>query len=286
MRLDSGLLTAEDARARREMTIKQAQLVADLLPQLTSDDEHVKELALFTVYELGDEYLAQHIAGRIGGEGAVAMLSQVAADPSSTIQAAASRTLEMLLAEMRQTVVQVLHGDDGFVASGYVASSEGHIVTTDYAVQERGPEIKIRSAWGTVYSGMLLFAKPEAGLAIIKLHQEGLRFLQLVDGEPPQGSEILVLGYTRDRGSQIYYGHLGGPVAGDNLVSGGRVSKFLRAELESEPGFAGAPVVTPAGQLAGITYSAIDKEQFLVPSYQINSALKALGVNCRAEPHG
>ena len=168
-----------------------------------------------------------------------------------------SDDLSNAVASAARSVVTV-HGGRRFGASG-VLWRPGVVVTTDHAL-EQDEEIGVTLPDGTRVAARLAGRDGSTDLAILKIDSNAA---PVAERAPVEALRIghVVIAVARPGGD--------GPSASMGVMSalsdswttwrGGRVDRFIRADLTLYPGFSGGPLVDAAGQLIGINTSGLTR---------------------------
>jgi S1-C subfamily serine protease len=176
-------------------------------------------------------------------------------------------------------------------ASGIVWSADGLIVTANHVV-ERDDDITIGLPDGRSLPAALAGRDPSSDLAALRIEASDLAaavktgeeikpgHLVLAVGRPGQSGPMASFGVVSMMGGPIHQrgqrggphprpnGQPGGPERGPGGPGGGRgprgegfqpggvnVERFIRADVAMLPGFSGGPLVTAAGEIAGLNTS-------------------------------
>lgn len=168
-----------------------------------------------------------------------------------------SDDLSNAVAAAARSVVTV-HGGRRFGASG-VVWRPGVVVTADHAL-EQDDEIGVTLPDGTRAGARLAGRDGSTDLAILKIETTSV---PAAERAPNDGLRIghVVIAVARPGGD--------GPSASMGVMSalsdswttwrGGRVDRFIRADLTLYPGFSGGPLVDTAGRLIGINTSGLTR---------------------------
>lgn len=168
-----------------------------------------------------------------------------------------SDDLSNAVATAARSVVTV-HGGRRYGASG-VVWRPGVVVTADHAL-EQDEEIGVTLPDGTRVGARLAGRDGSTDLAILKIESTTA---QVAERAPDDALRIghVVIAVARPGGD--------GPSASMGVMSalsdawttwrGGRVDRFIRADLTLYPGFSGGPLVDAAGRLIGINTSGLTR---------------------------
>ena len=168
-----------------------------------------------------------------------------------------SDDLSAAVASAARSVVAV-HGGRRYGASG-VHWRPGVVVTTDHAL-ENDEDLSVTLADGSRTQAQLAGRDPSTDIAVLKIAGSGG---DVAEKAPPDGLRIghVVLALARHGGD--------GPAASMGVLSalsdawttwrGGRVDKFIRADLTLYPGFSGGPLVDVNGKVIGVNTSGLTR---------------------------
>jgi len=168
-----------------------------------------------------------------------------------------SDDLSNAVATAANSVVTV-HGGRRFGASG-VVWRPGVVVTTDHALEE-DDEIGVSLPDGKRVSAKLAGRDASTDLAILKIDAAPAPVAERAPSDALRIGHV-VIAVARPGGD--------GPSASMGVMSalsdswttwrGGRVDRFIRADLTLYPGFSGGPLVDTAGRLIGINTSGLTR---------------------------
>ena len=168
-----------------------------------------------------------------------------------------SDDLSNAVATAARSVVTV-HGGRRFGASG-VVWRPGVVVTADHAL-EQDDELGVTLPDGTRTGARLAGRDGSTDLAILKIDATSV---PAAERAPSDGLRIghVVIAVARPGGD--------GPSASMGVMSalsdawttwrGGRVDRFIRADLTLYPGFSGGPLVDTSGRLIGVNTSGLTR---------------------------
>jgi S1-C subfamily serine protease len=140
--------------------------------------------------------------------------------------------------------------------TGVAWSSDGVIVTADHVIHhEEG--IRVRLADGQEIPGTMVGRDPTTDIAVLRVHDAAVKALKW--GEPSSlkvGNLVLALGRP-GRTLRATIGIVS--VLGDawQTPAGGRIDRYLEADVALYPGFSGGPLMDVAGNVHGINTAGL-----------------------------
>lgn len=172
-----------------------------------------------------------------------------------SVLAELSNGLAAVVKSAGPSVVRV-EGRRRLPATGIVWSTDGVIVTAHHVVT-RNDKIKVGFADGSTANASLVGRDPTTDLAILRTDAAELpTFTETNKNELGVGNFVLALG----RPGKTVQASLGIVSAlGDSWRTGmgGKIDKYVQADLVMYPGFSGGPLVDVNGNLAGLNTSAL-----------------------------
>lgn len=262
---------AEDARSQRDNAVAQVQTVQSFLPHLQSADSREREAALLAIGALGNPELATRLADLYRDEAGIGALSKMAASADTVTAHAAKKTLDNVFDRLRPTVVEIRSKDEKeqTVASGFLVSPHGHILTADYVVRHADSgSINICFTDGEVRPAEILKIDSNRGLAVLKVVGNDFPHLTIAENVHKLilMTEVIALGFE----PRIGWLTASGRILGKTIAAPGLSvpSGSIQAQLQVPPGFGGAPVVDTDGRLVGVVHSSMHDSDtnFLVPA--------------------
>jgi len=140
-------------------------------------------------------------------------------------------------------------------ASGAVWSSDGLVVTASHAV-EREEELSVGLEGGESASAELVGRDPATDLALLRVARGGLSPAEWSDAEPRPGQ--LLLSLTRPgRGPRVGLGAVARVGPEWRTPAGGRLERFLEADLPLRPGLSGGLFLDAGGLALGLAAGAL-----------------------------
>jgi len=172
--------------------------------------------------------------------------------------------------------VVAVHGGRRFGAIG-VHWRQGVIVATDHSL-ERDEDLSVTLPDGTRVDAEFSGRDPSTDLAVLKVDAASCPVAQMTDAQALRIGHV-VLAIARQGGD--------GPAASMGVISalsgawttwrGGRVDRFIRADLTLYPGFSGGPLVDVRGETIGINTSGLTRNwSVAVPASTVDRVVDAL----------
>ncbi len=181
------------------------------------------------------------------------------------------------LTQARDATVTVFAGEGH--GSGFVISSDGHVLTNEHVVRE-ARFVRVQMANKREVLGDVLRTDSTHDVALVKLREGNFPAAVLLLGaQPVVGSDVFAIGTPRD-------------VSLDVTISKGIVSayrdemgrKFIQSDVQIHPGNSGGPLVTPDGRVVGIAargFTVSGASQNLNWFIPIDNAVSALNLQFR-----
>jgi trypsin-like peptidase len=161
--------------------------------------------------------------------------------------------------------------------SGFLISSEGHILTNEHVISG-AEKIEIIFDNGFTFPGTLLKSSEHRDVALIKVTGNGFKPLPLnssEDGVDP-GAEVIAVGTPADISL--------GQTVTKGIISGKRIieeQNFIQTDVTINPGNSGGPLLNNSGEVIGIIVSKIveDNMEGLGFAIPIREACTILNIN-------
>lgn len=170
---------------------------------------------------------------------------------------ALSNSLASIVERVAPSIVRVearrRHG-----ATGFVWSTEGHILTSHHAIEREG-SITVGLADGRTAPAELVGRDPSTDLALLKAELPGLVPLTPV---PLEGLQVghLVLAIGRPgRTARATLGIVSALGEGWRTYAGGRIDRYLETDADLPPGFSGGALVDTQGRCLGLLTAALSR---------------------------
>ena len=167
--------------------------------------------------------------------------------------------------------------------SGFIATSDGMIITNRHVVADESADYTVVTSDGQSYSAEVLARDPLNDLAVVKIDQSNLPTIPLGDSENVKlGSRVVAIGNALgELSNTVTSGIISGigRTISANDSTGGiqRLDEVFQTDAAINPGNSGGPLLNLAGQVIGIN-TAIDRSGqlvgFAIPSNEAKKVLE------------
>ncbi len=166
---------------------------------------------------------------------------------------------------------------DNQSGSGFLVSSDGHIVTNSHVVEGAlGGEIMVKLQNGETLQAELKYQSGARDLAVLKVERTNLPVIQFASSEKlSHGQDVAAVG---------------GPLGLEHSVTRGVISSlsreidgttYLQIDAALNEGNSGGPVINASGQVVGVAVSVVREAEnvgFAIPSVDVMKFLQANSV--------
>lgn len=140
--------------------------------------------------------------------------------------------------------------------SGVIVSEDGYIATNNHVV-EGASEIEVMLNDNRTYAAELIGTDPDTDLALIKIKENQLPYVEFGDSENIQiGEWVLAIGNPFEFRSTVTAGIVSAKARNINILarsgSNTRIEAFIQTDAAVNPGNSGGALVNLKGQLVGI----------------------------------
>lgn len=137
--------------------------------------------------------------------------------------------------------------------SGVILTPDGYIVTNNHMVKE-ADEINITLFDGHSYKAKVIGTDPLTDLALIKIDEKNLSFIQFGDSDTIEvGEWVVAVGNPFNLASTVTAGIVSAKARNLNILSDqGAIESFIQTDAAVNPGNSGGALVTLEGKLIGI----------------------------------
>ena len=176
--------------------------------------------------------------------------------------------------------------------SGVIISADGYIVT-NYHVIENAQEIKITLNDNREYTATLIGTDPATDIALLKIKEEDLPFLQFHNSDEVKiGEWVLAVGNPFNLNSTVTAGIVSAKSRSISIINDRfAIESFIQTDAAVNPGNSGGALVNTEGALIGINTAisthtgSFEGYSFAVPSnivYKVIADIKEFGSVQRA----
>ncbi len=169
--------------------------------------------------------------------------------------------------------------------TGFVISPDGLILTNKHvvdAVYSRVPDLKVVFDDGTQFDANLIDRDPLHDLAVLKIGETNLPYLELADSDKAQVGETVIaignaLGLYKNSATKGIISGLGRSLtAGDNAGNSESFDNLIQTDAEINLGNSGGPLLDLEGKVVGVNV-AVDQSGsaigFAIPANDVRPAV-------------
>lgn len=168
--------------------------------------------------------------------------------------------------------------ENSTIATGFVVSEKGIIVTNKHVVGDTGTKYTVVSKDGEKYEVKRIYRDPVLDLAIVQVDATNLKALELGDSSKLKvGQTVIAIGNALGRFTNtVTTGVVSGlgrrVVAGDPFVgSYESLDNLIQTDAAINPGNSGGPLLSSAGQVVGVNVATTEGAQNIGFAIPINS---------------
>jgi putative serine protease PepD len=152
--------------------------------------------------------------------------------------------------------VRVRNGNGFAIGSGFIASSDGYLITNDHVVSGGNGSATVTFSDGNAASARVVGSDPQSDVAVLKIDQSGLTPVRFGDSDAVQpGDPVLAIGSPLALANTVTYGIVSAvdrPVEADEPGGPTRYYAAIQTDAAINHGNSGGPLVDMAGQVIGI----------------------------------
>jgi putative serine protease PepD len=181
------------------------------------------------------------------GNGNVPTLAQ---RPPDTLAGVVQKVLPSVV------TVRVSSGRGFGVGSGFVASTDGYVITNDHVVEGATSTASVMFSDGSTTTATIVGRDPESDIAVLKVQRDGLVPVEFGDSDAiAVGDPVLALGSPLALANTVTYGIVS---AVDRPIQAGEPGEQVRyyAAIQTDAavnqGNSGGPLVDGAGRVIGV----------------------------------
>ena len=261
---------SDETHSAQQLAVVRAQTVEGFMPYLTSGDSASIKAALLAIESLGNPELTTKLGVLFGGPGSLDALFRVSQERPPELKDDATAAIGKIVQSYRSSVVQLLK-DEHLSATGFFIDSLGTVLTAAHVAQRMGAEFTVRLSDSTVYTSQVVYLDRERDLALLRIADLESQPLNVNPVKsPPLLDQVAVIANSQDLAWTVGVGTVKS-TATDAPPSKGQFA----IDMESMPGFSGAPVIDRSGQVVGmlVGYSPRTKTTFVIPGDTIAKAI-------------
>ncbi|MEV4631414.1 trypsin-like peptidase domain-containing protein [Micromonospora sp. NPDC049523] len=257
-----------DPQTHTAVVVQAPPLAPSALPELVSDPDAPRQRGTGPVFRVA--LVAALLAGTLGGTLGYVFASRAGVGGGGTTvlgrqgneaPAAAQRkpeTLAGVAERLAPSVVTVrVNGSVGSsVGSGFVASTDGYVITNDHVVEGSNGRATVVFNDGSTTAATVVGTDPESDLAVIKVSRPGLVPVEFGDSDSiAVGDPVLAFGTPLALANTVTAGIVS---ALDRTISagepGGQVRYYAAIQTDAavNQGNSGGPLVDGAGRVIGV----------------------------------
>jgi serine protease Do len=134
--------------------------------------------------------------------------------------------------------------------SGFFISSDGYLVTNNHIV-ENAETVTVKTLDGEIYKAEVVGTDPDSDLALVKVEEKNLPFVELGDSTQCRPGEwVLAIGNPLSFEHTVTAGIIS--AKGRQLLGGPRYQNFIQTDAAINPGNSGGPLVNMQSEVIGI----------------------------------
>ncbi len=141
--------------------------------------------------------------------------------------------------------------------SGFIISPDGYVVTNNHVVTGAATlEVYIGGELDDSYNAQVVGASECNDLALIKLSQDDLPYLEFAAEKPGVGEEIYVAGFPLGDPEYTLVRGIVAKADADGETPWSSIDRVIQHDAEAQPGNSGGPLVNAEGQVLGVHYAS------------------------------
>jgi serine protease Do len=171
------------------------------------------------------------------------------------------------------------------IATGFIVSSDGLIVTNKHVVDLTGVKYKAITKDGKEYEIKQVYRDPANDIALVKIEADGLPILELGDSDGLEVGQLAIaigtpLGQFRQSVTTGVISGLGrGIEAGGSPFEGyvERLDNIIQTDAAINPGNSGGPLLNSSGKVIGVNVAVAEGAQnigFAIPINTLKDSIK------------
>lgn len=161
--------------------------------------------------------------------------------------------------------------------TGFIISSDGYIVTNNHVVEDAAT-IKVILTNGTEVSAQLRGTDPSTDIAVLKIHEYGLKSLLFANSKQLMPGQIAIaIGNPMGLQFTVTAGVVSALGRSLRASNGRLIDDVIQTDAALNPGNSGGPLLNSAGQVIGVNTAIINGGQGLCFAVSSNLAAYVAG---------
>ena len=156
--------------------------------------------------------------------------------------------------------------------SGFIISPDGYAITNNHVVTGAATlEVYIGGELDDSFNAQIVGVSECNDLALIKIDEDDLPYLEMATETPTVGEEIYVAGFPLGDPEYTLVRGIIAKADADGETPWSSVDNVIQHDAEAQPGNSGGPLVNDAGQVVGVHYASGDFGTGTTQKYAISS---------------
>tara|TARA_B100000614_G_scaffold262683_1_gene297651 strand:- start:5025 stop:6119 length:1095 start_codon:yes stop_codon:yes gene_type:complete len=168
--------------------------------------------------------------------------------------------------------------------SGVIISIDGYIITNRHVIND-AQEIEVVLSDKRTYTAKILGEDPKSDLALLKIEEENLPFLEFDDSNNLKiGQWVLAIGNPYNLNSTVTAGIISAKSRKINILNDGGIESFIQTDAAINSGNSGGALINTTGKLIGINTAIQSKTGsfsgygFAIPSNMVEKIINDLKI--------
>ncbi|HWL45698.1 MAG TPA: trypsin-like peptidase domain-containing protein [Ilumatobacter sp.] len=141
--------------------------------------------------------------------------------------------------------------------SGFIISPDGYAVTNNHVVTGAATlKVYIGGDLNDSFNARVIGASECNDLALIKINEEDLPYLEWAEDKPTVGEEVYVAGFPLGDPQYTLVRGIVAKADADGETPWSSIDRVIQHDADAQPGNSGGPLVTEAGQVLGVHYAS------------------------------
>ncbi|MCG2612928.1 trypsin-like peptidase domain-containing protein [Terrimonas sp. NA20] len=161
--------------------------------------------------------------------------------------------------------------------TGFIISSDGYIVTNNHVVED-AQTIRVILSNGNEVNAQLRGTDPSTDIAVLKIHEYGLKSLQFANSKQLKPGQIAIaIGNPMGLQFTVTAGVVSALGRSLRASNGRLIDDVIQTDAALNPGNSGGPLINSAGQVIGVNTAIINGGQGLCFAVSSNLAAYVAG---------